>query len=119
MVSEPAVRGALQVNGTGGLSLLLADHQTTGGYPKIAILLGADADRAAQLRPGAPLRFAALTPAQATDAARRDHAAANAYLAGLAGSREPLEARLGRVNLVDGVIAADDPDRDGSSPRTG
>jgi allophanate hydrolase len=46
MVSEPAVRGALQVNGTGGLSLLLADHQTTGGYPKIAVLIGADADRA-------------------------------------------------------------------------
>jgi allophanate hydrolase len=112
MVSEPAVRGALQVNGTGGLSLLLADHQTTGGYPKIAILLGPDADRAAQLRPGAPLRFAALTPAQATEAARHEHEAAAAYLAGLAGSREPLEVRLSRLNLVDGVVAADDADRD-------
>jgi allophanate hydrolase len=105
MMSEPAVRGALQVNGTGQLTLLLADHQTTGGYPKIATLLGADGDRVAQLRPGAPLRFAAMTQAEAVAAARREYAAASVYLAALAQGREPLATRLSRMNLVDGVFA--------------
>ncbi len=107
MLSEPAVRGALQVNGTGGLTLLLADHQTTGGYPKIATMLAADADRIAQLRPGAAIRFIALTQMEAVAAARHEHAEAAAYLARLVGNRETLDARLGRLNLVDGVIAPD------------
>ena len=34
-----------------------ADHPVTGGYPVIAVLTERDADHAAQLRPGEPVRF--------------------------------------------------------------
>jgi allophanate hydrolase subunit 2 len=37
--------------------LFLADHPVTGGYPVIAVVVDADTDRAAQLRPGERLRF--------------------------------------------------------------
>ena len=55
--SEGVVRGALQVPPSGEPVLFLADHPVTGGYPVLAVLTESDADRAAQLRPGAMLRF--------------------------------------------------------------
>jgi KipI family sensor histidine kinase inhibitor len=56
--SEGVVAGALQVPPGGRPILLLADHPTTGGYPVIAVVASADIGLAAQLRPGARLRFA-------------------------------------------------------------
>jgi KipI family sensor histidine kinase inhibitor len=50
--SEGMVTGSLQVPHDGQPILLLADHPTTGGYPVIAVLAGADIGLAAQLRPG-------------------------------------------------------------------
>jgi allophanate hydrolase subunit 2 len=47
----------------------MADHQTTGGYPKIAEVIDADVPRFAQLGPGAQVRFARVALADA-DAAR-------------------------------------------------
>ena len=41
--------------------MLLADHQTTGGYPIAAVVITADHPRLGQLRPGASVRFAATT----------------------------------------------------------
>ncbi|GAA2004299.1 5-oxoprolinase/urea amidolyase family protein [Brevibacterium samyangense] len=55
--SEGAVRGALQVPADGRPVLFLADHPVTGGYPIIAAVVGADLDLAAQLPPGARVRF--------------------------------------------------------------
>ena len=37
--------------------LFLADHPVTGGYPVIAVVVDADVDRAAQVRPGQRVRF--------------------------------------------------------------
>ena len=56
--SEGVVTGALQVPHGGRPILLLADHPVTGGYPVIAVVTSADIGLAAQLRPGARLRFA-------------------------------------------------------------
>jgi biotin-dependent carboxylase-like uncharacterized protein len=56
--SEGLVTGALQVPPGGRPILLLSDHPTTGGYPVIAVVATADIGLAAQLRPGARLRFA-------------------------------------------------------------
>jgi biotin-dependent carboxylase-like uncharacterized protein len=56
--SEGVVTGALQVPPGGRPILLLADHPVTGGYPVIAVVVSADIGLAAQLRPGARLRFA-------------------------------------------------------------
>ena len=57
IASEPILRGSVQVGGDGVATVLLADHQTTGGYPKIATILSCDLDALAQLRPGDRLRF--------------------------------------------------------------
>lgn len=84
MPSEPIARGAVQVAGDGVGTLLLADHQTTGGYPKIATVLDCDLDAAAQLRSFDVLRFAALTAAEAVARARLHAKAKARYLEGLA-----------------------------------
>jgi allophanate hydrolase subunit 2 len=55
--SEGMVLGALQVPPDGRPILFLADHPVTGGYPVIAVLRADGLDRAAQLRPGDPVRF--------------------------------------------------------------
>jgi len=55
--SEGMVRGAVQVPPGGQPVLFLADHPVTGGYPVVAVVLDADVDRAAQVRPGQRVRF--------------------------------------------------------------
>ncbi|MFI0211829.1 5-oxoprolinase subunit C family protein [Streptomyces diastaticus] len=55
--SEGMVPGAVQVPPGGRPVLFLADHPVTGGYPVIAVVLRADLDLAAQVRPGQTLRF--------------------------------------------------------------
>lgn len=70
MPSEPVSRGSIQVAGDGVATLLMADHQTTGGYPKIATVLDSDLDGFAQLRPGDALAFDVVSPEQAIGLAR-------------------------------------------------
>lgn len=60
--SEGMVHGSIQVPPNGQPVLFLADHPTTGGYPVIGTVVDADLDRAAQLRPGTEVRFAAVDP---------------------------------------------------------
>ncbi len=55
--SEGTVSGAIQVPASGLPVLFLADHPVTGGYPVLGVVLHADLDRAAQLAPGALIRF--------------------------------------------------------------
>ncbi len=55
--SEGVVRGSIQVPPDGGPVLFLADHPVTGGYPVAAVVVDADVDRAAQVRPGQGVRF--------------------------------------------------------------
>jgi biotin-dependent carboxylase-like uncharacterized protein len=60
--SEGVVRGAIQVPPDGQPVVFLADHPVTGGYPVVAVVLDADVDRAAQVRPGQPVRFRLVPP---------------------------------------------------------
>lgn len=55
--SEGAWRGAVQVPPSGEPVVFLADHPVTGGYPVAAVVVDADVDRAAQVRPGQEVRF--------------------------------------------------------------
>jgi allophanate hydrolase subunit 2 len=57
--SEGMVAGAVQVPPNGQPVVFLRDHPVTGGYPVIGVLTEASIDRAAQLRPGDAVRFAA------------------------------------------------------------
>jgi biotin-dependent carboxylase-like uncharacterized protein len=60
--SEGIVRGSVQVPPGGEPVLFLADHPVTGGYPVAAVVLDADVDRAAQVRPGQHVRFVLVRP---------------------------------------------------------
>ncbi|MGB9429777.1 MAG: biotin-dependent carboxyltransferase family protein [Gammaproteobacteria bacterium] len=63
--SQGMVSGAVQVPGDGHPIVLLPNHGTTGGYPVIAVVIRADLPRLGQLRPGATLRFEAVSREQA------------------------------------------------------
>lgn len=65
MTSEPVLPGTVQLPPSGQPLLLLADGQTTGGYPRIAQTALADLGVAAQLRPGDSVRFVEITAAEA------------------------------------------------------
>ena len=101
--SEPAIRGALQVNGEGRIAMLTADHQTTGGYPKIAVVIDSDSDRVAQLRAGTPLGFVPVSPNEARALASAERRRSARYLASLTG-KPSLAASLMGENLIDGVV---------------
>ena len=55
--SEGALRGAIQVPPDGLPVVFGPDHPVTGGYPVVGVVVDADTDRLAQLRPGEELRF--------------------------------------------------------------
>ncbi|HEX6290531.1 MAG TPA: biotin-dependent carboxyltransferase family protein [Herpetosiphonaceae bacterium] len=57
--------GVVQVPPDGSPILLMADAQTTGGYPIVGVVIGPDLPLAAQLLPGDRLRFAWTTPSAA------------------------------------------------------
>jgi antagonist of KipI len=58
ILSGPICLGTVQVPANGTPIALMADHQTTGGYPRIAEIVSADVPRLAQLAPGGTLHFA-------------------------------------------------------------
>ncbi len=106
MLSTPVIRGGIQINGAGAATVLLADHQTTAGYPRIGTVISADLPRFAQIRPGTPMRFAAVTAAEAVQIARQTAMETGRWLAQVGDTRSLLDRLLGS-NLVDGVISAD------------
>jgi antagonist of KipI len=61
LLSYGLTSGALQVPAGGQPILLMADHQTAGGYPAVATVVSASMPIAAQLVPGDELRFAEIT----------------------------------------------------------
>jgi antagonist of KipI len=74
IVSQAVCLGTVQVPGGGQPIVLMADHQTTGGYPRIAEVISADLPRLAQAAPGsAVVRFERVSLEEA-DAARSDFA---------------------------------------------
>ena len=55
--SEGIIRGAIQIPGDGQPIILLTDHPTIGGYPKIAYVISADYDLLVQKKPGTNISF--------------------------------------------------------------
>tara|TARA_B110000503_G_scaffold130218_1_gene203348 strand:- start:168 stop:1169 length:1002 start_codon:yes stop_codon:yes gene_type:complete len=102
--SEPIVRGAVQVSGDGIPTVLLADHQTTGGYPKIATVITPDTDRLSQYRAGQTLRFTSISGADAIAESRTFFQEKLRYLEHIAIARGTLEQRLMRENLIHGCV---------------
>jgi len=71
IVSDGTVSGSIQIPGNGQPLVLMPDRGTTGGYPKIATVIGPDLGRLAQTQVGKKLRFKAITIAEAHAEARR------------------------------------------------
>lgn len=110
IVSDGIAPGAIQVPGSGLPIILLADRQSTGGYPKIATVISADLPALGRSSPGTKLTFEAVTVA-AAQAARREQARQlvelSAHLELVAANGFDL-TRLLTENLVSGVIDAND-----------
>lgn len=64
IVSDGTVPGSVQVPGSGMPIVLLAESQTTGGYPKIGTVASVDLARLAQMPVGASFRFASVSAAE-------------------------------------------------------
>ena len=69
LASEPAAPGTVQVTHAGLPVVLGVDGQTVGGYPAAAVVVRADLDRLARLRPGTAVRFVTVSAAEAQAAA--------------------------------------------------
>jgi biotin-dependent carboxylase-like uncharacterized protein len=74
IITDPLIPGAIQVPGTGQPIVMAADAQTTGGYAKIATVIGPDLRLLGQARAGDLLRFTRTTQADAVRAVRDERA---------------------------------------------
>lgn len=90
IVSDGIVPGSVQVPGAGIPIVMMADCQTTGGYPKIATVISPDLRLVANRRAGEAVRFVAVTVVEA-QAAARERAAA---IAALPSSATPVRGGL-------------------------
>ena len=55
--SEGLVKGVIQITADGNPIIMLSDHGTIGGYPKIAVVISADYDKLVQFPPGSKIKF--------------------------------------------------------------
>ncbi|MET3415059.1 biotin-dependent carboxyltransferase family protein [Methylobacterium sp. 1030] len=107
IVSDGVAMGAIQVPGNGLPIVLMADRQSTGGYPKIATVIGPDIGRLAQVQGGRQIAFRAVSIPEAVAARRAEAAVLQEEI-----RREPLlrtefasEFLLG-LNLISGSVSA-------------
>jgi biotin-dependent carboxylase-like uncharacterized protein len=112
ILSDTIVPGDIQITGDGAPFVLLAECQTTGGYPRIGTVLPCDLPRLAQAPAGAPLRFSFVTLDQAValEQAEADRRA------NLRNTLRPLIRDLHQITdllsqqLISGVTRGDDLD---------
>ena len=63
--SEGIIKGVIQVPADGNPIIMLSDHGTIGGYPKIGVVISADYDKLVQLPPGSKIKFKEIDLADA------------------------------------------------------
>ncbi len=106
-ISDGIATGAIQVPGDGQPIVLMADHQTTGGYPKIATVISADLPALGRRIPDQEIRFEAIE----VDEAERIRRNREKALCRLEASMERLTGEtkldldaLYASNLISGVV---------------
>lgn len=111
MFSDGVVPGAVQVPADGQPIVLLADCQTVGGYPKIAVVIQADLPRLAQVQPGELLRFRLVDLDDAAAARAAQRTALEHWAQGLRYDPRPETdaMRLLGANLAGAAVRGDDP----------
>ena len=55
--SEGLLKGVIQITADGFPIIMLSDHGTIGGYPKIGVVISADYDKLVQMPSGAKIKF--------------------------------------------------------------
>jgi biotin-dependent carboxylase-like uncharacterized protein len=109
IVSDAIATGSIQVPGSGQPIVLLADHQTTGGYPKIATVISADLPAIGRLPIGSKVSFVPVTMAEAALARRELFATLEEmtdHRVRLTPSSAAVASRLLECNLISGVYDA-------------
>ena len=71
--SEGIVKGAIQIPGDGNPIILMADHPTIGGYPKIATVIITDFAKISQLSPGKDITFKKITFIEAEEIYKKNN----------------------------------------------
>ncbi|WP_019645178.1 5-oxoprolinase subunit C family protein [Novispirillum itersonii] len=107
IISDGIAPGAMQVPGSGLPIILMADAQTTGGYPKIATVISADLPRLANRVPGETITFSLVSVEEAEQAARALRGRLDAAIASIAPERRPGEIDLEALyttSLIDGMV---------------
>lgn len=110
IVSDGTVNGSIQVPGSGQPIVLMMDRGTTGGYPKIATVIGADLARFAQMPAGSKFRFTAISVKDAQVEAKKLSAFLNSLpnLIRAAGSSALNLDELQRANVAGAAVNAID-----------
>jgi biotin-dependent carboxylase-like uncharacterized protein len=109
IVSDGIVTGSIQVPGSKLPIVLMADAQTTGGYPKIATVISADLPLIGVRGPGRAIRFQLVSREDAEKIRRAEH---QQFLNVIRDIRPVSESQgisieaLYNQNLIDGVIDA-------------
>jgi biotin-dependent carboxylase-like uncharacterized protein len=109
ITSDAIAPGSVQISGDGQPIVLLADRQTTGGYPKIATVISADLPALGRLPIGAKIAFERVT-LEAAEALRRklfaDIDGMPARIVPLGGGIAERAPNLLQCNLISGVVDA-------------
>lgn len=114
ILSEIVVPGDIQVTGDGTPVVLMAECQTTGGYPRLGTVLEADLPTVAQAGPGATLRFVLVD----LETAAKIEAAERQRLRSLGSEAFPLIRDPAAISdllsyqLISGATAGDDLERE-------
>jgi allophanate hydrolase subunit 2 len=108
VISEGIAPGSIQISGAGDPIVLLADRQTTGGYPKIATVISADLPALGRLPIGAMISFERVSMAEASRLRRKLLAQIEAISGRMVRIDAPAQRcpDLLQVNLISGVIDA-------------
>lgn len=112
VISDPIMTGDIQVTADGIGTVLLADSQPTGGYPRLVTVIGADLPIIAQMPPGAEFTFRLVERDEAVQAWRTHRREIKA----LPGAIRPLVRDLHDINdllsydLISGMIRGDEDD---------
>jgi biotin-dependent carboxylase-like uncharacterized protein len=112
ITSDAIAPGSIQVPGNGQPIVLLADRQTTGGYPKIATVVSADLPALGRLPIGAKIGFESVTIEQAQGMRRIllaevERISDKIVPIGRAGA-DDVAPKLSDHNLISGVVDAGD-----------
>jgi biotin-dependent carboxylase-like uncharacterized protein len=111
ITSDAIAPGSVQVPGNGQPIALLADRQTTGGYPKIATVISADLPALGRLPIGAKIRFESVTIEQARGFRRNllaEIERLNDRIVPIGRSDADVTPKLYDHNLISGVVNAGD-----------